>query len=140
MGRPSRCSLHQGKFTFGEHPRKPTILFCDGLGSNIVIQYSVGPIIILHGRITAREYMDMLGNQVHPMIQMLFLNNDAVFQRQQCPHLHSWNCSQFEEHEGKLQHLPQPAQSLVLKTSVRNRFPPPTSLQQLENVPSRRMV
>jgi hypothetical protein len=24
-------------FMFGEHPRKPTILFCDGLGSNIVI-------------------------------------------------------------------------------------------------------
>jgi hypothetical protein len=41
---------------------------------------------------------------------------------------------QFEEH------LPWPAQSIVLKTSVRNRFPPPTSLKQLEDVPSRRMV
>jgi hypothetical protein len=36
--------------------------FCDGLGSNIVIQYSVGPITNLHGRITATEYMDRLGN------------------------------------------------------------------------------
>jgi hypothetical protein len=27
-----------------------------------------------------------------------------------------------------------------LKTSVRNRFPPPTSLKQLEDVPSGRMV
>jgi hypothetical protein len=43
--------------------------FCDGLGSNIMVQYSTGPIITLHGRITAREYIDNLGNQVHTMIQ-----------------------------------------------------------------------
>jgi hypothetical protein len=43
----------------------------DGLGSNIVVQYSVCPNITLHGRITAREYVDRLGNQVHPVIQML---------------------------------------------------------------------
>jgi hypothetical protein len=78
---------------FGEHPRKPTVQNAwfgsnsetqgrswDGLGSNIVVQYSVGPIITLHGRITAREFVDRLGNQVHPMIQTLFPNNDAVFQ------------------------------------------------------------
>jgi hypothetical protein len=41
--------------------------------------YSVGPIITLHGQITVREYVDRLGNQVHPMIQT-FSNNDAVFQ------------------------------------------------------------
>jgi hypothetical protein len=52
------------------------------LDSNIVIQHSVGSIITFHGRITAREYVDRLGNQVHPMIQMLF-PNDAVFSRQQ---------------------------------------------------------
>jgi hypothetical protein len=91
MSRPSRCSLHQEEFTFGEHPRKPAIrnawfcsnsetrgTFCDGLGSNIVVQYSVGPIITLHGRITAREYVDRLGYQVYSMIQTLFPNNDAV--------------------------------------------------------------
>jgi hypothetical protein len=60
--------------------------FCDGLGSSNVVQYSVGPIITLHGRITAREYMDWFGNQVHPMIQTLF-------PRQQCLHSHSWNSS-----------------------------------------------
>jgi hypothetical protein len=54
--------------------------FCDGLDSNIVVRYSGLPIITLHGRITASEYMDRLGNQVHPMIQTLFLNSDAVFQ------------------------------------------------------------
>jgi hypothetical protein len=54
--------------------------FCDGLGSNIVVQYSVGPIITLHGRITAREFVDRLGNQMHPMVHTLFPYNDAVFQ------------------------------------------------------------
>jgi hypothetical protein len=52
--------------------------FCDGLGSNIC---SVGPFITSHGRIIARENVDRLGNQVHPMIlQTLFPNSDAVFQ------------------------------------------------------------
>jgi hypothetical protein len=54
--------------------------FCDGLGSNIMVQYSVGPIITLHGRLTVRKYVDRLGNQVHPMIQTLFPNKDAVSQ------------------------------------------------------------
>jgi hypothetical protein len=53
--------------------------FCDGLGSIIMVQYSVGPIItILHGRITAREHMGRLANQVHPVMQKLFPNNNAV--------------------------------------------------------------
>jgi hypothetical protein len=48
------------------------------------------------------------------------------------------------KHEGELQHLPWPAQSphlniveplwSVLETRVRNRFPPPTSLNQVEDV------
>jgi hypothetical protein len=41
--------------------------------------YSVGPIITLHCRITAREYVDRLGNEVHPVIRVLYLNIDAVF-------------------------------------------------------------
>jgi hypothetical protein len=58
---------------------------CDGLGSNIVVQYSVGLIITLLGRITAREYVGRLGNQVHHMIQTLFPNNDAVFLDDKAP-------------------------------------------------------
>jgi hypothetical protein len=74
--------------------------------------YSLGPIIAIHGQITAEEFVDRLGNQVHPMIQTLFPNNDAVFQDNTAPihiagPLHSW----FEEHEGELEHLPWPAQS-----------------------------
>jgi hypothetical protein len=47
-------------------------MFCDGLGSNIMVQHSA----TLHGRITAREYVDNLG----PMIQTLLPNNDAISQ------------------------------------------------------------
>jgi hypothetical protein len=52
--------------------------------------------------------------------------------------------SRVEEQEGELQHLPWPAQSpdmniikpvwSVLVTGARNRFSPPTSIQQLEDV------
>jgi hypothetical protein len=71
----------------------------------------VGPIITLHGQITAKIYVDRLGNQVHRMIQT-FPNNDAVFQYDNAAihtagTLQSW----FEEHEGELQHLPWPTQS-----------------------------
>jgi hypothetical protein len=119
--------------------------FCDGLGSNIMVQYSVGPIITPYSRITVREYMDRLGNQVQPMIQMLFPNKDAVFQDDNtlihtARTVQSW----LEEHEGERQHLPWPAQSSdlniieqfwsALNIRVGNRFPPPTSLKQLEDV------
>jgi len=43
-------------------------------------QYSAGPIITLNGHITASEYVDILGTQVHPMVLMLFPINDAIFQ------------------------------------------------------------
>jgi hypothetical protein len=71
------------------------------LGSNV--QYSVGPIITLQGRIIAREYVDRLGNQVHPMIQTLFPNNAAVFHNGNA-HIHTAGTVQswFEEQEGEL--------------------------------------
>jgi hypothetical protein len=69
-----------------------------------MVQYSVGPIITFHGRITAKVNVDRLGIQVHPMIQMLFLNNNAPI------HTAGTVLPWFEEHEGELQHLPWPAQ------------------------------
>jgi hypothetical protein len=44
------------------------------------------------------------------MIQMLFLNNDAVFQDDHAP-IHTVEAVQswFEEHDGELQHLQWPA-------------------------------
>jgi hypothetical protein len=74
-------------------------------------------------------------NQVHPMIQMLFPNKNAVFQDDSAP-IHRAGTAQpwFEKQEGELQHLPWPAQLSdlniieplwsVLETKVRNRFPP----------------
>jgi hypothetical protein len=56
--------------------------------------------ITLDGRITVREYVDRLGNQVHPMIQTLFSNNNAVFQDDSTPiHTAGTVQSWFEEHE-----------------------------------------
>jgi hypothetical protein len=66
------------------------------------------PLLPFMAELTAREYVDRLGNQVHPIL------NDAVFQDNNAPHSDSWNCSVmvwFEEHEGELQRLPSPAQS-----------------------------
>ena len=73
--------------------------------------YFTGPIITLNGQITAIDYMDLLGNQLHPVVQMLFLSNDPVFQDDTLPintarSVQSW----FEEHEDAIQHL-KPAQS-----------------------------
>jgi hypothetical protein len=53
-----------------------------------------------------------LGNQVHPMMQTLFPNNDAVFQEENVP-IHTVGIVQswFKEHDFELQHLPCLAQS-----------------------------
>jgi hypothetical protein len=75
---------------------------------------------------------------------MLFPNNDAVFQDDILPiHTAISGQSWFEEHEDAL-HLPWPAQLpylnitealwSVLESKVGCRFPPPSSLQQLEDV------
>jgi hypothetical protein len=83
--------------------------FCDGLGSNIVVQCSVVTISILHGQIIAREYVDRLDNQVHPTIHTLFLNNHTLFQDDNVP-IHTAGTVQLwlEEHEGE-HHVPKPA-------------------------------
>jgi hypothetical protein len=102
--------------------------------------YSVGPTIT--GRITASNYVDSLGNQEHPMVQILFPNNDTIFPNDfsailtaRC--VQSW----FEEHENSLQHL-CPAQSRdlniteqlwsVLDSREISRFPPPSFFKQLD--------
>ena len=73
--------------------------------------YSADPIITLNGRITASDYVDILGNQVHPMIKMMFLNQDANFQDDDSPiHIARSIQSWFKEHEDELQHLPWPVQ------------------------------
>jgi hypothetical protein len=62
--------------------------------------YSGDPVIILNGRITTGGYIDILGNQEHPLVQILFPNNDAVFQDDISP-MHTARSVQFwfEKHE-----------------------------------------
>jgi hypothetical protein len=59
--------------------------------------------------------MGRLGSQVHPMLQMLLPNNVAVFQDNSAI-IHTARTVQswFDEHEGQLQHIPWPTQSLNL--------------------------
>jgi hypothetical protein len=79
------------------------------------------------------------------MIQTLFPNNDVVSKQNNAfSHTAETVQSWFEEHKDELQYLPWPAQLpdlniigpfwSVLEIRVRNRFPPPTSLKQLEDV------
>jgi len=51
---------------------------CLGGGSSILV-------FCWSYRITASDYMDILGNQVHPVIHMLLPNNDEIFQDDHVP-------------------------------------------------------
>jgi len=51
--------------------------------------YSAGPIITLIGRISDSDHVDILGNQVHSLVQMLFPNNEGVIHDDNSPvHTH----------------------------------------------------
>jgi hypothetical protein len=52
-----------------------------GSGSLMIGWQYLGILLVpLNGRITASDYVDLLGNQVHPVVKMLFIRNDAIFQ------------------------------------------------------------
>ena len=105
--------------------------------------YSADP-ITLNNQITASDYVDILGSQVHPMVQM-FPKSAAIFKNDSSP-IHKSRSVQFwfEEHEDVLKHFPWPTQSpdlniieplwSVLDSGVRSRFPSPSSLKQLDDV------
>lgn len=73
--------------------------------------YYAGPIITLNGRLTSSVYVDILGNQVHPMVQILFPSNGGIYRDHNSPIHTSSVQSLFEEHEDSLQRLPWPADS-----------------------------
>jgi hypothetical protein len=79
---------HLEEFTFREHARKPTIRNETGRFYNSWAAkswYYVGPIITLHGRISALKYVDTSDNQVHPMIQTSLPNNETQFSKTTMP-------------------------------------------------------
>jgi hypothetical protein len=100
MSRPSHCSHH-----------RPGLCVEKCGGGSVIIWaticcYSAGPVITLNGRITASDYLVILGNQVLHLVQM-FPNSDAIFQGDNSPidtarNVQSW----FEVRENALHHLP----------------------------------
>ena len=68
--------------------------------------------ITLHGRINSRDYLGILGDQVHPMVRELFPKGNAIFHDDNAP-IHTarivkeWQ----EEHCNEVEHLIWPSQS-----------------------------
>ena len=97
--------------------------------------YSAGRIITMNGWITASDYVDVLGNQVHPMVQMLFPNYDAVFSRWQLNQTYSQKCSALVWGTWWCTSTSSLSSTItiktmwsVLKSRVRSRFTPSLSL------------
>jgi hypothetical protein len=104
---------------FAERPKKsspaclvPTVKY-GGVSVMIwaaISWYSAGPKTTLNGRINSCDYVDILCNQLHSGVQMLFPNHDAIFQGDNWPiHTVSSVQSLFQEHEEVLKQLPWPA-------------------------------
>jgi hypothetical protein len=84
--------------------------------------YSAGPIITMIGRNTSSDCVDSLDSQVHPLVQMLYPNNEAAFQDDSSP-LHTARSvqSRFEQFEDALQHL-WPTSSLLISSNRCDQF------------------
>ena len=107
--------------------------------------YSDGPIISLNGQITASDYVDTVENQVHPTVQILFPNNDAIFQddissisqRLKCSVLvwWAWRCTSTSSLANTITRLKHHQTTVVIfREYGEKQFPPPSSLKQLEDV------
>ncbi|XP_076038416.1 uncharacterized protein LOC143023691 [Oratosquilla oratoria] len=68
--------------------------------------------ISLHGRINSQDYLGILGDQVHPMVQELFPEGNAIFQDDNAP-IHKARIVKewHEEHSNEVEHLIWPPQS-----------------------------
>jgi len=69
--------------------------------------FSANPIVTLKGRITGEKYREVLADQVHPMMKILFPAGDDNTPIHAARVVQSW----FDEHEDEVEHLSCPAQS-----------------------------
>jgi hypothetical protein len=102
----------------------------------------LGPLVILHGRVTAAHYENLLADHVHPMVQTLFPGERPLYQDDNAP-IHTARRVQawFDEHYDDVGHLPWPPQSPdlniiehvwgYLEAKLRARHPPPATLPEL---------
>ena len=109
---------------------------CEAISSTFL-----GSIIVLYGRINSKDYLNILRDYVHLMAQSLFRDGDGIFQDKNTliytAHMvKNW----YEEFENYLENMAWPPQSLnlnmwcVLEQQVKNRYPPPSYLEELEHV------
>ena len=101
-------------------------------------------IVALHGRINSKDFLNILRDHVHPMVQALFPDGDGIFQADNAP-IHTTHVvtNWYEEHDSELEHIEWPPQSpnlniiehlwCVLERQVRNRYPPPSCLNSILN-------
>lgn len=67
---------------------------------------SQSPIVALHGRINSKDYLNILGDHVHPMVQELLPDGDSIFQDGNAP-IHTAQVVKklYEEHVSELEHM-----------------------------------
>ena len=125
----------------------PTVMHgCGSVMVRAAISWnSLSPIVALYGRINSKDYLNILGDHVHPMVHALFPDFDGIFQDNNAP-IHTVHVVKnwYEKHKSELNHTEWPPQSrslniieqlwCVLERQVRNRYHPPSCLKELKQV------
>ena len=68
-----------GKLTALKHKRGSVMVWA------AISWNSLGHIVPLHGRINSKDYMNILGDRVHPTVRALFRDGDDIFQDDTAP-------------------------------------------------------